>query len=306
MTAFDDPASVTASEGVTPLQTGDAPAPKPAPTPTQPTPKPAPAKPVSKVKHVFVINVPDPGADATWFNETLKPQGRVLQNYKPLTDGDLATAVALVSGQQPNDSIKQGCPTYGGDCVFGVETLTLPDQLLSKGLRWRGYFGGMAQPCQHPNQDAAEDPNADYTTTRNPFVYFRSLTDLGECGANDVPLDSLTADLADVKSTPNFAFIAPGKSAVPDEFLSEWVPKILDSAAYKADGLLIVLTGGQASGGLLVSQFAQPGTTSDAAYDPYGVLRSVDELFGLDDLGQAADNSVVSFAKTELSAGLPQ
>jgi hypothetical protein len=284
----------------------DTPAPQapvthPAPAPA---PKPAPAKPVSKVKHVFVVSVPDPGPDATWFNDTLKPQGRLLQNYKPLADGDLATAVALVSGQQPNDSIKQGCPTYGGDCLFGVETLTLPDQLLSKGLRWRGYFGGMTQPCQHPNQDAAEDPNADYTTTRNPFVYFRSLTDLGECGSNDVPLDSLTADLADEKTTPNFAFIAPQKSAVPDQFLSEWVPKILDSAAYKADGLLVVLTGGQ-SGALLVSQFAQPATTSQTTYDPYSVLRSIEDLFGLDDLATAGDKSTVSFAKSELAAGLP-
>jgi hypothetical protein len=277
----------------------------PAPAPTTTAPAPAPAKPVSKVKHVFVLDVAasPPDATASYLNDTLRPQGRLLEGYKPLVDGDLATGIALVSGQQPTPGIKQGCPSYGADCVFGVDTLTLPDQLLAKGLHWRGYFDGMTQPCQHPDQNASEDPNADYTTVHNPFVYFRSLTDLGECATNDVPLDSLTADLADLKTTPNFVFVAAAKSAAPDQFLADWVPKILDSAAYKADGLVIVLARGQ-SGALLISRFAQRGTSSQTSYDAYGLLRSVEDLFGLDNLGAAGGDTVPSFAKTELAAGL--
>ena len=84
-----------------------------------------------------------------------------------------------------------------------------------------------------------------------------------------------------------------------------WVPKILASPAYKKDGLLIV-TFGQVNpararrpgrrrrrsatrskvGALLVSRFVTPGATDAAAYDPYSLLRSTEDLFGLSHLGQ--------------------
>ena len=44
---------------------------------------------------------------------------------------------------------------------------------------------------------------------QNPFVYFHSLLDLGDCSANDLPIDQLTADLRKAEKTPNFSFIAP-------------------------------------------------------------------------------------------------
>jgi hypothetical protein len=144
-----------------------------------------------------------------------------------------------------------------------------------------------------------------------------------------LPLDSLTTDLATEQATPNFVFVAPnlchggwqatcadgspGGLTAADAFLAEWAPKILDSAAYKSDGLLVVLFGGQPegqppdanTGALLVSQFAQAGSSSQTSYDAYGVLRSIEDLFGLSNLGDAAANTATSFAKTELAAGLP-
>jgi hypothetical protein len=351
--ATTTPAATPApSSAATPSQSSPAPA---VPTPTTPQPsQPAPAQPapvapkaVSKVKHVFVISVAGGGYDPTWgagsaatyLNGTLRPQGRLLEGYHPLAAGDLATHIALVGGQKPSAGITQGCPTYGGDCLLPVETLSLPDQLVSSGRSWRGYFEDMSngadavKSCRHPNAGAADDtgsgrPGDEYTTRHNPFVYFRSLTDLGECLTNDLPLDSLATDLASEKTTPNFVFVAPnlchggwesscadgsaGGLPAADAFLAEWAPKILESAAYKADGLLIVLFGGQPgttppdanTGALLVSPFAQAGTGSQAKYDPYSMLRSVEDLFGLSNLGQAADTTVPSFASSELSAGL--
>jgi phosphatidylinositol-3-phosphatase len=277
-----------------------APAKDPQPTTTT---TPVPPKPASKVKHVFLVDVAgsDTGA-GTYFNDSLRPQGRLLEGYKPLATGALATEVALVSGQKATPGIEQGCPTYGGDCVFPVETLTLADQLLSAGKRWRGYFDAMPSACTHPDLNAAEQPSTDYVTNENPFVYFRSLTELGECQSNDVPLDGLSDDLATADATPNFVYVAAKPSETADDFLAGWVPKILDSPAYKADGLLIVVTD---DGALLVSQFATPGSSSQTAYGAYGVLRSIEDLFGLGYLGSAGDSSATSFAKTEVAAGLP-
>ena len=93
------------------------------------------------------------------------------------------------------------------------------------------------------------------------------------------------------------------------------MPKILASPAYKKDGLLIVSFGQvnpapidpatgsprpaadpQKVGALLVSQFVSPGATDAVAYDPYSLLRSTEDLFGLSHLGKADGAKVKSFA----------
>src|SRR5262249_1018610 len=94
-----------------------------------------------------------------------------------------------------------------------------------------------------------------------------------------------------------------------DAFLSQWAPKIIESPAFKEGGLLIVAfdqVDGLAPqsgkvppsqvGALLVSPYAAPGETDGKAYGPYSVLRSVEDLFGLGHLGEAAGTKVPSFA----------
>src|SRR5262249_9002143 len=95
-----------------------------------------------------------------------------------------------------------------------------------------------------------------YATRHNPFIYFHSLLDLGGCSSDDVSLDHLDKDLGSLSSTPALTFVAPracddaSATSCPDgqpaglagedAFLRKWVPKILDSAAYKKDGVLII------------------------------------------------------------------
>jgi hypothetical protein len=222
-----------------------------------------------------------------------------------------------------------------------VTTLTLPDQLTIKGRSWRAYIEDLgngpdaAKSCRHPAPGAADETaqgraGDEYSTRLNPFVYFHSLTDLGECMTNDLPLDALTEDLKTEQATRSFSFVAPnlchgsweatcadgspGGLAAADAFLAQWVPQILQSPAYKAGGLLIVLFGAQPgaqpadahTGALLVSSFAKAGASSATTYDPFSVLRSIEDLFGLDWLQGAGATGVASFARTELQAGLPQ
>jgi hypothetical protein len=93
------------------------------------------------------------------------------------------------------------------------------------------------------------------------------------------------------------------------------VPQILASPAYKADGLLVIdfaaanPPSAEAAaapapagdplrvGALLVSPFLTPGSTDAGAYNPYSVLRSSEDLFGLDPpLALAGDAKTKSFA----------
>jgi hypothetical protein len=341
-----------------------APADSPA-TATDPTQEAGP------IEHVFVISLASPGYEAAfgtasqmpYLSATLRPQGQLLSGYSLLDDAGLANGIATISGQPPNASTQANCPTYsefpagtspnpkglvaGSGCVYPVEALTIADQLGSARLTWRGYMDGMADEtgkpddCVHPDSEAADQPApGGYAARQNPFVYFHSLLDLGDCASNDLPLTQLEPDLRKVESTANYSFIspslcnagvsgqcpegAPSGAAAADAFLSQWVPKILASPAYKQDGLLIVsfdevippeppaastttpetpATTVPASpvsprqvGALLLSRYASPGATDASPYDPYSLLRSVEDLFGLSHLAKANGAKVRSFA----------
>lgn len=339
-----------------------APVPAPASEPaTEAAPKqePDPAPETGPVKHVFVISLTSPGYEQAfgtqsqmpYLNGTLRPQGLLLERYAALDAGALPNGIAAISGQPPNPATKGGCPEYeafttapngkgvlgGAGCVYPVETLTIADQLTLAQLGWHAYVGGMVDEagkpasCVHPDpgeSSTAVQPGG-YAASQNPFTYFHSLLDLGDCGENDVPLDQLSKDLAKAEKTPSYSFIAPTPceagtaaqcppgevegAAAADAFLSTWVPKILASPAYKADGALIVAfsgvnpvspggvppTGeGLRTGALVVSPFAQPGGTDSAPYDAYSLLRSSEDLLGLEPLGLAAGAKVKSFASS--------
>jgi hypothetical protein len=327
------------------------PLPAPAPTP-EPAPAPEPEAPPAEpelpeagpVKHVFLVSLASPGYEAAfgtasqmpYLSATLRPQGVLLTNYSLLDDAALPNGVAAVSGEEPTAATKADCPSYE-KCIYPVETLTLADQLGSGRFTWRAYLEEMTnastgQPdnCVHPEPGATEAPSAGgYSPLLNPFVYFHSLLDLGDCATNDVPATELTKDLKTVGSTANFSYLSPdlcdagfrGRcpegtpdgAAAADAYLAKVVPEILASPAYKKDGLLIVTFGAVDPappaepaaappanplkvGAVLVSPLLIPNSTDGAHYNPYSLLRSTEDLFGLEPLGAAAGAKVRSFA----------
>jgi len=121
----------------------------------------------------------------------------------------------------------------------------------------------------------------------------------------------------------------PGGLESADAFLARWVPRITSSPAFQADGLLIItfdeaLTidatsccgekpgpnvvnpgingpGGGRVGAILLSPFIKPGTISDKQYNHYGLLRTIEDFFGLDHLGYAGQRGVNSFGRDVFS-----
>jgi hypothetical protein len=316
-----------------------------------------------RIKHVFVVSLASPGYEASfgattqmpYLASTLRPKGVLLSGYTLLDEASLPNEIAAVSGQTPNASTEADCATYsefppsastdkkgvvaGSGCVYPVTTLTLADQLGAGRFTWHAYLEGMADEtgkpanCVHPESEAAETAvTGGYSARLNPFVYFHSLLDLGDCSTNDVPGTELEKDLKKTTTTPSFSYISPNLcnagftgqcpeggpagAAATDAWLATVVPKILASAAYKADGLLIVSFGSVAqpapveagvtpapapteplkTGALLVTKFATPGATDAVKYNPYSLLRSSEELFGLNHIGAAQGNAVKTFA----------
>ena len=115
----------------------------------------------------------------------------------------------------------------------------------------------------------------------------------------------------------------PGGLVSADQFLRRWVPAITRSAAYRDGGLLIITfdeatgadssaccgekpgpnvalagvrgPGGGRTGAVLLSPSIAPGTVSDVPYNHYSLLRSVEDVFGLDHLGYAGQQGLASF-----------
>lgn len=105
----------------------------------------------------------------------------------------------------------------------------------------------------------------------------------------------------------------PGGLVSADRFLRTWVPRITQSPAFRRDGLLIITfdEGGDATaccsetalpggpqpgkfgpgggdvGAVMLSPFIAPGTVSRLPYNHYSLLRSIEDIYGLDHLGMA-------------------
>jgi hypothetical protein len=289
---------------------------------------------------------------AHYLNQTLVPQGKLLTQYYGIGHASLDNYIAEISGQSPNPATQGDCLSYtdflsrgtgpygqalGSGCVYPRSVSTIANQLTAAGKTWRAYMEDMGTPCRHPSIGSDDDtivPRAEdmYATRHNPFVYFHSIVDSPTCAANVVDLVTLDQDLQETDTTPNFSFITPntchdghdkpcvdgepGGLASADEFLSQLVPKILGSPAFKTDGLLVITVdeaeitntgaccntppspnaekpglsgpGGGRIGTLLVSSRVRAGTIDSNPYNHYSLLCSLEDIFGLRHLGFAA------------------
>jgi len=263
------------------------------------------------------------------------------QAPNPSTQADCATYTPFVATGNGADG-----QLLGKGCVFPSSVLTIADQLVTAGKTWKAYeedIGNSAtdpKTCRHPALGTADDAfiahkGDQYATRHDPFVYFHSITDSPSCATNVVGLDQLTTDLAAAPTTPNLSFITPnlchdghdgpcvdgqpGGLVSSDQFLSQWVPRILSSPAFAAGGMLVITfdeaelggakgdssaccntpadpnaaqpglsgPGGGRVGALVVSAATKPGSTDATAYNHYGLLCSIEDVFGLTHLGFA-------------------
>ena len=244
----------------------------------------------------------------------------------------------------------------GKGCVYPSSVKTVADQLTAAGKTWKEYaedIGNSAvQPktCRHPQIGSVDTTlvarKGDmYATRHDPFVYFHSIIDTPACAALVVGLDQLGTDLASVATTPNLAFITPnlchdghdapcvdsepGGLISSDQWLAQWVPRILSSPAFRRDGMLVVtfdeaevsagatdasaccatppdpnsaMPGGSGPGGgrvgaVVVSVLTKAGSTNATPYNHYGLLCSIENVFGLSHLGFAGAPGTPCFGK---------
>ena len=286
---------------------------------------------------------------ATYLNRWIRPRSVFVPNYYGIGHHSLDNYVAMISGQAPNARTQADCPSFtaytsstigangqvqGLGCVYPSNVPTVAKQLSAAGKTWRAYMDGMQTPCQRPAIGATDPHQGEtagtaYATKHNPFVYFRSVS-AATCASNDVPLTHLAGDLTSVGGTRNLSYIVPdlcndghdthcpygrgpGGLSGADAWLHIWVPKILNSPAYKQDGLLIITfdeaetdsraccheiagpgaavpglngPGGGRVGAVMMAPKLKHGTNT-GSYNHYSFLATIEHIFGLPRLGFA-------------------
>ena len=196
-------------------------------------------------------------------------------------------------------------------------------QLERAGKSWRSYQEGItAGTC--PITSAGF-----YAAKHDPMVFFQDVSGSppsasnAKCAANIRPLSELAGDLtADTEAdynfiVPNLCNDSHGASGCPanlvqtaDTWLATFVPKILASEGYKDDGAILITwdeseKGDHPIGMIALSPFASPGHTSNVHFTHSSTLRTVEEIFGLTKLRDAANASDLADLFSGTVAGGP-
>src|SRR5258708_39460435 len=146
----------------------------------------------------------------------------------------------MISGD--TGGITTDCSPTDPACAFDVPSL--PDQIEAAGKTWKGYMESMPAPCSLSGTTL-------YDIGHDPFVYFLPIkNNTSRCNSHVVNLDQLDVDLA-AGMVPNFVFITPNAChdmhncdvSSGHQWLSGYLPPILNAPPYQHDGVLRVAMG---------------------------------------------------------------
>ena len=271
---------------------------------------------LSKVKTVFVIAMENHNwnqfkgaANAPYLNNTLLPQASYAEQY--YNPPGLHPSL-------PNYFWREAGTTFGvvndNDPASNHQSTTahLVTQLKNAGISWKTYqedISGTNCPLTSVNL---------YAPKHNAFVYFDDVTNTNDpnsayCIAHMRPLTELVTDLQ-TNTVAQYVFITPNlcndghDSCAPvndgvrqtDNWFAAYMPAILNSTAYQNGGAVFITwdegEGGDGPIGMIVlSPQAKGGGYSNSIHYTHGsLLRTVEEIFGVSLLGDAALQSDLS------------
>jgi hypothetical protein len=300
------------------------PTPTPSPTPSDtPTPSPSPTvtPPVGeKVMWVMMENRNYSvltSKSAPYLKGTLVPAGGSAANMHSESKPSLPNYVAITTGS--TQGIKDNNPP-------SKHHITSPSIFSQTDPSWKTYAEVMPSNCSQVN--SAFTNSTQYVFRHNPAVYMTAPpvnAPNADCNVNDVPIGDpasgpLATDLT-AGTLPQLSMVVPGlchdmdpapsgstcsPTAVTngDQWLSQWMPKIFNSADYTAGRLVVFVTWDEGTGGslpaggdcqsstylndaschiptLVFSKTTAPGSTDGTYFTHYSILKTTEELLGL-------------------------
>jgi hypothetical protein len=233
-------------------------------------------------------------------------------NYHNITHPSLPNYIAATSGG--TQGIGDDCQP--SECSRPVQSIF--GQLQAAGKSWATYQESMPGACDL-HGGSGSNPSGEYAPKHNPAVYYLPLR--ASCREHVVPLGTPSsgalARALETHSLPRFSFITPNLCndthdcpvATGDTWLSRWVRAIVASPVYRAERTVIFVTWDEGEGGstddcarntsdpgchiatLVVSPTTRPGTRSAQLFNHYSLLRTAEQLLGIDHyLGHAKES----------------
>jgi hypothetical protein len=225
--------------------------------------------------------------DAPTFRE-LGRRYATLARYDAVAHPSLPNYLALVSGS--THGITSDCTT----CV--VQAPSLADTLAASGRTWKAYAEGLP----YPGFTGASAGR--YAKRHVPFLYFESVLQSRARRDRVVPFAQLARDVAR-RRLPDFALVVPDlchdmhdcSIATGDAWLRAHVRPLLASPALAGGVVFVVFdegTSNEGGGGSVVAlalgPTVRPGSAFSQPTNHYGLLRTVEDAWGLPRLGNSA------------------
>jgi len=244
--------------------------------------------------HVYLIVMENKGygsivgnSNAPYINSLIADYG-LATNYSGVAHPSEPNYLALFSGST------QG---IADDANHDFAGQNLADQLEARGKTWKVFAQNVPLDCfTGATANNGEDGTGTYARKHEPAISFTDIsTSPSRCGniTDFTHFDPAAAD---------FEFIAPNlcndmhdcSVATGDAFLRDFVPTILNSPAWQQGGVLFIIWDegeGPFSSNhvptLVISKAVPQGYQSDAAYDHYSLLRTIEDAWGLGCLNNA-------------------
>ncbi len=285
---------------------GNTPAPLPTNTPAAaPTVLPTPTSPLGGIltpagarvpafSHIYLVVMENKeyneivsNSDAHYINDLIEHYG-LATNYMAVTHPSQPNYFALFSGS--TQGIKD-------DKQHTVDATNLVDQLEGRGKTWKIYEQNIPNGCYTGmSASGGSDGGGEYLRRHNPAISFTDISsNSGRC-ANIVNFTRFNPAAADfemiVANSCNDMHDCTTSDG--DHFLEQFVPQIINSDAWKKDGLLMITwdegTTSKAGGGhvpaIVISSRVPAGFQSSTPHDHYSLLRTIQDAWGLGCLEQ--------------------
>lgn len=246
-------------------------------------------------------------SQAPYINSVIASCG-LATDYHNITHNSLPNYIGLTDGM----SVSQ-LKVYDNDCLpssscdVSAKTNNLFNELATKG-NWKSYDESMTHNCDKSNA-------GNYAPKHNPAVYYLDLTN---CSTRDVPIghtssSALLRDLSNPATAPALAFVTPnliddmhqGSISAGDKWLKTWLPLITASKTYRAGNTIVFIVWDEGEPGItgfncvnskqaqchvaaiVVAPSVKAGTKSPTDYSHYSMLKTIEDIFGVPELGGA-------------------
>lgn len=240
------------------------------------------------IEHVFVVvleNTDASTAESLPFLSRLASQGARLLRYESLTHPSQPNYIAMVAGS-----------THGvtGDSVVTLDVRHLGDVLEEANRTWRVYAENYPGNCYLESAT----PDRLYVRRHVPFIEFKNVQqNAARCSSHIVDATVLDADIA-TRALPSYALYIPNQrhnghdtnAAYSDAWLESRFGPLLDDPRFTRRTLFVVTYDESEGSDLRIATVLWGAgvrrTISTHPYDHYSLLRTIEELFGTESLGQ--------------------